>query len=102
MADPIQGFVQVPSLYFQHLTPLWCEHAPLPVAVLAVPSMQIAPTRTRCAALANCIIERDAISTPASNRQFNLTVCSVSSSPAVERECDAEHRDRRSTQGVQP
>jgi hypothetical protein len=37
------GFVQVPSLYCQQLTPPWCEQAPLPVALLVVPSLHTAP-----------------------------------------------------------
>ena len=39
--------MQLPSEYFQHETPPWLEHAPLPVAVLLVPSLQVAPVRVR-------------------------------------------------------
>jgi hypothetical protein len=43
LTDDRYGFVQVPSLYCQQLTPPWWEQAPLPVAVLAVPSLHVAP-----------------------------------------------------------
>ena len=39
--------MHVPSLYRQHDTPPWLEHAPLPVALLSVPSLHTAPIRYR-------------------------------------------------------